>query len=117
MATKNKKNKYNRRVTYVDDIRFDSVKESERYKVLRDAQKRGEIESLELQKRFILIPTQKNPFKTLKYAEYRADFVYVKDGKTIVEDVKGYRKGVPYSLFMLKKKLMYKEYGLWVEEI
>lgn len=48
---------------------------------------------------------------------YIADFVYKKNHRYIVEDVKGYKKGPAYNLFMLKKKVMYDKYKIFVEEI
>ena len=37
---------------------------------------------------------------------YIADFKYIQDGKMIVEDVKGYKRGAAYQLFTIKRKLM-----------
>ena len=41
---------------------------------------------------------------------YTADFVYTKDGKTVVEDIKPSPKMVPKE-FMLKAKLFFWKYG------
>lgn len=50
--------------------------------------------------------------------KYKADFVYEdKEGKTIVEDVKGYKGGGAYAVFVIKKKLMCQVFGIDVREI
>lgn len=48
---------------------------------------------------------------------YIADFVFEQDGKTIVEDVKGYRGGPAYSLYTIKRKLMLEKYGIRIREV
>jgi len=46
------------------------------------------------------------------------NFIYYdKDGRQIVEDVKGFTKGAVYNLFTLKKKLVLALYDLEVKEI
>ena len=56
------------------------------------------------------------PFITF-LLKYEADFIYEKDGQLIVEDVKGMRKGTAYSLFQLKKRIMYEKYNIIIQEI
>lgn len=50
---------------------------------------------------------------------YVADFSYVDNatGKTVVEDVKGYKKGATYSVFVIKRKLMLQKFGIRVKEV
>lgn len=48
---------------------------------------------------------------------YVADFVYEQGGKTVVEDVKGYKKGSTYAVFTIKRKLMLQKYGIRVKEV
>ena len=48
---------------------------------------------------------------------YVADFVYEQAGKTVVEDVKGYKKGATYSVFVIKRKLMLQKFGIRVKEV
>ena len=48
---------------------------------------------------------------------YIADLVYRKDGALIVEDVKGYKRSTAYDVFVMKRKLMLKEYGIRVKEV
>ena len=125
-----KTNKYNAKKVSVDGIEFDSKKEARRYQELLLLQKAGEIYMLERQKVYELLPAQREPDtvgkrggvikgKLLERAvEYVADFVYTdKNGKTIVEDVKGFREGGAYAVFVLKRKLMLYRYGIKIIEV
>jgi hypothetical protein len=100
------RNKYRAIKTVVDGIKFDSKKEAGRYKGLRLLEKCGEITELTLQPRFDLI------INDVKCGFYKADFQYVMDGKTIVEDVKGMKTPV----YNLKKKLIKAIYGIEIFE-
>ena len=64
------RSKFGNKKTTVDDIKFDSKKEAERYIVLKQLQDKGEIHDLQLQVNF---PIKINRFKV---CTYRADFVY-----------------------------------------
>lgn len=113
-------NKYrNKKITYNGET-YDSVKEYRRHDELKLLQKAGRINGLERQKKFPLLPSQKDP-KTgktiLRGISYVADFVYQADGRTVVEDVKGYRGGAAYALFTVKKKLMLYFHGILIKEI
>lgn len=125
-----KTNKYNAKKVSLDGIEFDSKKEARRYQELLLLQKAGEIYMLERQKVYELLPAQREPDtvgkrgglikgKLLERAvEYVADFVYTdKNGKTVVEDVKGFREGGAYAVFVLKRKLMLYRYGIKVIEV
>ena len=127
---KAKTNKYNAKKVSVDGIEFDSKKEARRYQELLLLQKAGEIYMLERQKVYELLPAQREPDtvgkrggvikgKLLERAvEYVADFVYTdKNGKTVVEDVKGFREGGAYAVFVLKRKLMLYRYGIKIKEV
>lgn len=105
-----------RKVTY-NGIPFDSKRERDRYIFLRERQNRGEISDLELQTRFELVPKQSWNGKAVRNIVYIADFVYTENGKTVVEDAKGYRGGQAYNTFKIKKKLMLERYGIWIEEV
>lgn len=114
--------KYHNKKTIVDGIQFDSLKEGMRYSQLNLLCKVGVIKNLELQKEFELIPAQyeyietngKKKRKCIERAcKYKADFVYEKDGETIVEDTKGY-KTVEY---VIKRKLMLYIHGIKIIEI
>lgn len=125
-----KTNKYNAKKVSVDGIEFDSKKEARRYQELLLLKKAGEIYMLERQKVYELLPAQREPDtvgkrggvikgKLLERAvEYVADFVYTdKNGKTVVEDVKGFREGGAYAVFVLKRKLMLYRYGIKIKEV
>ena len=66
----------------------------------------GEISDLELQPRFLLQESFKKNGKTYRKIDYVADFKYIENGKTIVEDVKGLQTDV----FKIKHKLFEKKY-------
>ena len=112
-SLKAKESKYkNKKVAY-DGIKFDSQKERNHYIGLKMLEKAGEIKDLELQKVFELQPSFKKNGKTYRKITYKADFCYfnIKEGKYIVEDVKGFKTEV----YKLKKKLFeykFKDYEL-----
>lgn len=98
---------------------WDSKLEYYRYLVLLDAQRRGVIRNIERQVRFELIPEQREKVTLQRITKrgvtyrtrervvelsccYDADFVYEKDGRTIIEDTKGYHT----KDYIIKRKLM-----------
>lgn len=98
--------KYHSKKTVIDGITFDSKKEANRYSELKLLERCGAISNLELQKVYELIPAQYEFYERygkngnrLKDGKrclersciYKADFVYIENGKTVVEDVKGFR--------------------------
>ena len=107
-------NKFNAKKVTIDGITFMSTKEGSRYCQLKLMQKAGMISNLELQKPYELIPAQRLPdtigkrggVKKGKVIEqsvvYNADFVYIENGKEIVEDSKGIRT----KDYVIKRKLM-----------
>lgn len=118
--------KYGNRKIEVNGITFDSVKEANRYRELLLLERAGTIQNLELQKKFVLIPAQreftneldkKGNFKKGKVIErecaYIADFCYTENGRYVVEDTKGFRT----KDYIIKRKLMLKEYGIRITEI
>lgn len=124
--------KYKAKKVTVDGIEFDSKKEAAHYQELKLLERAGKIKNLQLQVPFVLIPaqyeecieyTQKNhkEKKVKKLVEkklsYIADFVFEQDGKTIVEDVKGYRQSGAYSTYVIKRKLMLWIHGIRIQEV
>ena len=105
---------------------YDSELEYARFIFLSNRQKEGEISDLRRQVEYLLIPAQygteirhlKTKDKEVRVllerpCSYIADFVYERNGKTIVEDCKGEDKkykGKRFSTqtadFKIKKKLM-----------
>lgn len=102
-------NKYRNKKTKVDGILFDSRLEANRYCELNLLQKAGKIHGLELQKRFELFP--KDSYGRALY--YVADFVYLEDGQTVVEDC----KGVKTPVYALKRRIVAEHYGIIIKEI
>lgn len=108
------------------DGHFDSTNEWRRFVVLKDAERSGKISNLQRQVTYTLIPKQEKDvvihLKTKDKIEkrmvtqkvtYTADFVYVKDGETVVEDF----KGQPNDRWPLKKAMMYYFHGIDVREV
>ena len=100
--------------TTVDGITFDSQKEAERYLELKRMEEDGVISDLKLQPEYNLLPKQvdENGRCLERSLSYRADFSYIKDGQTVVEDVKGFR----FPEYIIKRKLMLYFYGIQIFE-
>ena len=117
-------NKYNAKRVALDGKMYDSKKEMYRHQELLLLQKAGKISHLERQVKYVLIPAYKekvgNKTKTIeRECSYIADFKYF-DRETheiVVEDVKGYRKGTAYDVFVIKRKLMLERFGIRVREV
>ena len=107
--------KYHNRKVEIDGIKFDSIKEGERYLELKMLLRAGKIRDLQLQVEFELIPKQAGE----QACKDKADFVYhmADTGKMVVEDVKGCKKGAAYQLFSIKRKLMLWRHGIKIVEI
>ena len=103
------RSKYKAKKVVVDGITFDSKKEARRYKELKLLERAGVIKDLVLQPSFLLQDKFKYKDKTEHKIKYIADFKYLdtKTGKTVVEDVKGYKTDV----YKLKRKLFLNKYG------
>ena len=123
------KSKYHSRKITRGGSTFDSVKEYRRFCELSLLQQAGAIADLRRQVEFELIPAQREPDTIGKRGgvikgkiierkcSYIADFVYTKDGKTVVEDVKGYKQSTAYAVFVIKRKLMLYIHGIVVKEV
>lgn len=121
----NKNNKYSNQKVTIDGETFDSKKEANRYCELKLLERAGEIIDLKRQKKFVVIPPTyewttdakgKPKQKCIeRECSYIADFVYldVHTGELIVEDTKGVRT----KDYIIKRKLMLKEYGIKIREI
>lgn len=105
--------KYRNKKTEVDGILFDSKKEASRYIILKMMEETGEIRDLRRQVKYELIPRQRLDGKMHRAVYYVADFVYIKDGEIIVEDVKGFRTAV----YKLKRRIMLWKNGIEVKEV
>lgn len=93
------RNKKAKRIVGDEVYEFDSQKEAKRFDHLIALLKAKKIFDLKVQPEFILCSSFKHNGKTIRGAKYISDFQYIQDGKTIVEDVKGY-KTIQYQLKM-----------------
>ena len=95
--------KYKSKKIILDNIKFDSRKEGNRYEELKILEQAGLIKELELQKVFELQPSFKKNGKTYRKITYKADFYYYDNHlqRYVVEDVKGFKTEV----YKIKKKL------------
>ena len=120
--------KYHNSKVISDGQSFDSVKESRRYRELKLMESAGMIHGLVRQKKFVLIPAQREPDTVGKRggkkkgelierecAYYCDFFYYTKDGEAVVEDVKSEATKTPQ--YLIKRKLMLYVHGIRVKEI
>ena len=113
-------NKFGARKTIIDGITFDSKHEAQRYAELKLLWRAGEIQDLQLQVPFELIPAQKKDGKVIERAvKYIADFVYIahdKDGwSRVVEDAKS--PATRTDAYKIKRKLMLWRHGIEIKEV
>ena len=118
------RSKYSNKKIQADGMTFDSRKEYIRWCELSLLERAGKITDLQRQVKFILIPTQYEPYTvnkngTLKRGKmierecsYIADFVYTENGNKVVEDVKGFRT----ADYKIKRKLMLNVHGIRIKE-
>ena len=114
--------RYKHKTIVVDGIKFDSQKEYNRFLFLKKAEEQGKISDLRTHVKYVLIPSVTEEYvvhlktkdkiqtRTLQLAiTWTADFVYIKDGEEIVEDVKP-RKDLLSDRFVIKEKLFFWKY-------
>lgn len=120
-------NKYKNHKITVDNIKFDSKKEANRYFELRLLEKAGKIADLQRQVKYVLIPAQREPDKVgarggvikgkliERECAYIADFVYkdLEKQELVVEDTKGFRT----PEYIIKRKLMLYNYNIKIREV
>ena len=108
-----KESKYHNKTATYDGINFDSIKEARRYQELKLLLRAGVISDLRLQVPYELIPAQYINGKCVERAvKYIADFVYIENGKEVVEDAKGVRT----EAYKIKRKLMLHVHGIRLKE-
>lgn len=117
--------KYHNKKIEIDGKIFDSRKEARRYRELKILERAGEIYDLQTQVKFVLIPTQREADTIGKMGgihkgkvierecAYIADFVYMENGKTVVEDTKGCKT----KDYIIKRKLMLYVHNIRVKEV
>ena len=109
------KNKFNAKRISLSGKKHDSLAESRRYSELSRLARLGVISDLKRQVPFELIPAQYGEDGKLleRAVTYKADFTYRKDGKLIVEDV----KGVKTKDYIIKRKLILYVHNIKLVEI
>lgn len=121
-------NKYHNHKVKRDGESFDSKKEMRRYAELQIMQSAGMISGLQRQKKFVLIPAQREPDTVGKrggrikgkviereVVYYSDFFYYTKEGDAVVEDVKSEATKTPQ--YILKRKLMLHVHGIRIREV
>ena len=109
-------NKYHNRQVIVNGMEFDSQKEATRWGELSLLQRAGKIKDLSRQVKYQLVPVQRDEYGKVieKSVDYIADFQYRDEkGKLVVEDVKGFKT----KEYIIKRKLMLREYGIRIREV
>lgn len=107
--------KYGNRKYYFGGSTLDSKLERDRYIFLMEQESKGVISGLRRQVEYELVPSQKETrtvhlktkdkeveYVVEKAVRYKADFVYVVDGRTVIEDTKGFKT----KDYIIKRKLM-----------
>ena len=119
--------KYNNHTITVMGKAFDSRREADRYVELCLLERQGHITNLECQKKFVLIPAQREADTVNSKGKpvqgkviereiaYFADFCYFdnRSQRFVVEDTKGFRTEV----YKIKKKLMLYFHGIRIKEV
>ena len=106
--------KYGNKKVEINGIQFDSKREARRYLDLKAMEMAGQIQNLQLQVKYQLIPSQKIDGKVVeREVTYVADFVYEQDGTVVVEDSKGHRT----KDYILKRKMMLFFHGIRIKEV
>lgn len=102
------------RVVDGETVKFPSKREARRFDELYLQYKGGAIQDLRLQQDFTLVEGYTRPNgKRVRPMVYKADFVYLRNGKRIVEDAKGKRT----EKYLMKRKLMLEKYGIEISEV
>jgi hypothetical protein len=86
----------------VDGIEFRSTLEANVYQLLRLWQLAGWISDLRIQPMFVLQQPMRREGKAVRAITYKADFSFLRDGKRVVIDAKGYRMEV----YRIKRKML-----------
>lgn len=122
------RNKYHNKKINVNGITYDSKKEYRRHQELSLLERVGTIQALERQVKYVLIPAQYETYARYgkkgqrikdgrrlleKECSYIADFVYIEDGKPVIEDTKGFKT----KDYIIKRKMMLHFYGIRIKEV
>jgi len=110
-AQQKKGNKFGAKPVTIDNIRFDSGVEGERYRQLLLLLKSGQIQNLQIKAPKIeILPAFTDRYQGRHKATYYIpDFTYEEGGVFVVEDVKG-GHATRTALFELKRKIVLSHY-------
>lgn len=108
-----KRSKYGAKATVVGDLNFDSKREARRWGELQLLERAGKIGSLERQVVYVLAPSVKieGEARARPALRFKADFKYVENGATVVEDAKGFAG----TAFRIRQHLMKHVHGIDVK--
>jgi len=113
---KGKRHKYKAQKTVENGIVFDSKREATRYLQLKMLENAGVITDLESNAERIKLKKKKIRYELKKrngnICHYEPDFTYYEKGEFCVEDAKGFKT----PIYIQKKKLMLKQYGIEIKE-
>lgn len=99
-----KYSKYNNKFTVIDGIKFDSMKEANRYCELKILKKANEVNYF----------LRQVPFDLPGNVKYRVDFqIFWSNGDVTYEDVKGYKT----QTYIMKKKMVEALYPVEILEV
>jgi len=108
-----KPSKYRNKKVTTDEGTFDSKHEYAVWCRRKMEQAAGVISGLQRQVSYKLIPSANLDGRKLPAVRYVADFVYLRDGETVVEDAKGMESLPDYKI---KRRLMWWLHGIRVIE-
>ena len=115
-AKPEKASKFKNQKVVIDGFKFDSKKEGKRYIDLKLLQRAGQIQDLQLQVVFVLVPAVVLDGRKKPAMRYVADFTYMQGGLKIVEDVKSCAtRRLP--AYRQKKHLLKVVHGLDIQEV
>lgn len=109
------RSKYGSQKVTVGGVTFDSQREYRRFCELSLLERAGKITNLQRQVKYVLIPSQKDEKGKVieRECSYIADFVYVENGRLVVEDAKGYKT----PEYRIKKKMALYFHGIRIKEV
>lgn len=116
-AVRRIRSKYGATRVQIDGHTFASKAESKRYLQLKELERLGQIDSLELQPKYELAPSVRysDAARATPALRYIGDFRYRDHlGELVVEDVKG---GPVTEGFRIKKHLLLAVHGIEVQEV
>lgn len=116
LSSTNKKSKYGANKCEYEGVKFDSKKEKDRYIELLTLERQKLISNLQRQVPFILQEKFELNGKKIREIKYIADFTYIENGKTVIEDVKS-EATKKDKVYQLKKKMFMYKYKNNIKEV